>query len=77
MGILAELREYTLDVDGVLASLLEVLLDSTLELLVGGVLDHLLLTLDKALLGVVDLAELMDEEFLCVGDRRIFYPSFP
>jgi hypothetical protein len=35
-------------------------------------LDHLLLALYKAVLGVVYLAELVDEEFLCVADRHIF-----
>jgi hypothetical protein len=75
VGFLAEFCEDALDVDGVLASLLEVLLDSILEVLVGGVLDHLLLALDKAVLGVVDFAELVDEEFLCVGDRHVLYPS--
>jgi hypothetical protein len=70
MGLLAELGEDALDVDRVLAGLLEVLLDGALEVLVGGVLDHLLLALDEAVLGVVDLAKLVDEEFLCVADRH-------
>ena len=73
MGLLAELCEDPLYVDGMLAGLLEVLLDGALEALVSGVLDHLLLALRKAVLGV-DLAELVDEELLCVG-IGIFKPS--
>ena len=39
-------------------------------------LDHLLLAFYKAVLGVVDLAKLVDEEFSCIADRHIFEPSF-
>jgi hypothetical protein len=76
MGLLVELREYTLDVGRVLAGLLEVLLDGLLESLVCGVLDYLLLAHDEAMLGIVEFAEFVEEEFLCVSDRHVFEPSF-
>jgi hypothetical protein len=35
------------------------------------VLDHLLLAHDEAMLGVVDLAKFVDEEFLCVAAKGL------
>jgi len=74
MGLLAELRADPLDVDRVLLGLLKVILDSTLEILVGGMLDHFLLALYEAVLGVVDLAELEDKQVLLIAYRHIFEP---
>ncbi len=76
LSFLIELRENPLDVHGVLASLVEVLLYGALGTLIGSVLAHLLLALYKAVFGVVDLAQLVDEELLRVADRYISRPSF-
>jgi hypothetical protein len=52
--------------------LLEVLADGALELPVCGVLRHLLLPFHEPVLSVVDLSQVMQEQFLRVGDRHVY-----
>ena len=75
VGLPTELPEDTLDVGRVLLGRPKVLLNGFLESLVCGVLDHLLLAHDEAMLGIIDLAELVEEKFLCVTDQHILDPS--
>jgi hypothetical protein len=56
------------------SALLDVLLDRTLKVLAGGHLGHLFLPFQEPVLGIVELAQLMNGKSLHVRDRHRLQP---
>src|SRR5215212_7467400 len=76
-GFLAELPEELLQVPDVPPGLVDVVLDGPLELRVRGPVDHLHLPLEKAVLGIVEHAQLMQEQLPRIGDGHFFSSCQP
>ena len=67
-GFLVELPEELLQVLDVPPGLVDVVLDGPLELGVRGPVNHQHLALEKAVLGIVELAQLAQEQLPRIGD---------
>src|SRR5215212_11017132 len=76
-GFLTELPEELLQVPDVPPGLVDVVLDGALELRVGSPVNHLYLSLEKAVLGIVELAQLLQEQLPRIGDGHSFSSCRP